>query len=243
MDRNALHHTIAIGSPAWIYLNIGLILGTAVILYFSKTEKSKKIITPILAGILISNFIFNQIYALYSGIWQKEVHLPLHLCSFSTILSVIVLLNKKQWAYEFLIFWSAGAIHSFLTPEITDGASIYNHWEYGIAHAGVIITGIYATYRLNFTPRKHSWLKVMGYTQLTLPIIGLINYLLNSNYMFIAQKPDAQNPFIIGEWPWYILGLEFAVLLHFAAFYWIHMRIAKIRDKGMYATTIPLPLG
>jgi uncharacterized membrane protein YwaF len=51
--------------------------------------------------------------------------------------------------------------------------------------------------------------------------------------MFIAQKPDAQNPFIIGEWPWYIIGLEFAVLLHFAAFYWIHLRIAAIRDKGM----------
>ncbi len=243
MDRNALHHTIEIGSSAWIYLNVGLVMGIIASLYFSKSDRGKSITSKTLGFILIANFVFNQIYAVYLGIWQKDVHLPFHLCSFSTILSVIVLFFKRQWAYEFLIFWSAGAVHSFLTPEITDGASIYNHWEYGIAHAGVIITGIYATYRLDFTPRKHSWLKVMGYTQLTLPIIGLINYFLNSNYMFIAQKPDAQNPFIIGEWPWYIIGLEFAVLLHFAAFYWIHLRIARIRDNGMHTTTIPLPLG
>jgi hypothetical integral membrane protein (TIGR02206 family) len=233
MDRNALHHTIEIGSPAWILLNIGLVLGIFIVIYFSKNDKGKSIISPALGYLLIANFLFNQFYAIYLGTWQKDVHLPLHLCSFSTILSVIVLFFNKQWAYEFLIFWSAGAIHSFLTPEITDGASIYNHWEYGIAHAGVIITGIYATYRLNFTPRKHSWLKVMAYTQLTLPVVGLLNYLLDSNYMFIAQKPNAQNPFIIGEWPWYIIGLEFAVLLHFAAFYWIHNRIATIRNKGL----------
>jgi len=46
--------------------------------------------------------------------------------------------------------------------------------------------------------------------------------------MYIAQKPNANNPMIMGEWPWYIIGLEFVVLAHFLAFYWIHRRASRV---------------
>ena len=32
--------------------------------------------------------------------------------------------------------------------------------------------------------------------------------------MYLAEKPLAQNPFLMGERPWYIIGLEFAGVLH-----------------------------
>lgn len=45
--------------------------------------------------------------------------------------------------------------------------------------------------------------------------VGLINFWLDANYMYLSEKPLAENPFVMGDWPWYILGFELAALLHY----------------------------
>ena len=37
--------------------------------------------------------------------------------------------------------------------------------------------------------------------------------------MYLSAKPDVSNPFLIGEWPYYILILEVVALVHFLIFY------------------------
>jgi uncharacterized membrane protein YwaF len=37
--------------------------------------------------------------------------------------------------------------------------------------------------------------------------------------MYLSAKPEVENPFLIGEWPYYILVLEAVALLHFWVFY------------------------
>ena len=230
MNRNALHDTIAIGDPLWIAMNLGLVISALIIFTISRknNEALRNYIAWGLAFIIGANFIGEQVEAVYHNIWEIKTYLPLHLCSLSTFISIYFLVYRNQWAYEFLIYWSAGAIHAFITPEITNGLTPYHLVEFSISHGGIIIAALYGSLRLGFKPRVYSWLKVFGYTQLVLPVIGFINYLLDSNYMYIAQKPEANNPMIIGEWPWYIIGLEFVVLLHFIAFYWIHKRVASV---------------
>ena len=147
MDRNALHKMLDIGSTPWIYLNAGLIIGFVVFFVSSwkLDERGRVIIGYIMAAILAANFIVNQVFAVATHTWDKAVHLPFHLCSFSEMLAMILLVYRKQWSYEFLIYWSSGAIHSFLTPEITEGGGLYNFWEYGIAHGMVIKNGAFQT--------------------------------------------------------------------------------------------------
>lgn len=229
MDKNALHHTIDIGSTQWIYLNAGLLIGFIVFfgISFKLNEKRRIYIGYVMAAILGANFIANEVFAIVTHTWDKAVHLPLHLCSMSEIFAMMMLVWRRQWTYEFLIFWSSGAIHAFLTPEVTAGGNLFNFWEYGIAHGMVIIAAFYATFRMKMTPRKGSWLKVFGYTQLTLPFVGIFNWILGSNYMFLAQRPNANNPLIIGDWPWYIVSLELVVLVHFYVFYWIHTTLIR----------------
>ena len=68
-------------------------------------------------------------------------------------------------------------------------------------------------------PRKGSWWRIFLWSQLLLPIIVCINWVLNANYMYLWIKPIAKNPFLFGEWPWYILGIELVALLHFFIVY------------------------
>ena len=68
-------------------------------------------------------------------------------------------------------------------------------------------------------PQTVSWWKVLLWSQILLPVIGLINWILNANYMYLSVKPIVNNPFLMGEWPWYIISIELASLLHFFIVY------------------------
>lgn len=233
MDRNLAHYTVTMGSPLWIAMIMGLIAFFIIVFgaSYKASEKRLDIIRYTLAAFLATDYVYSQIHAVITHTWDATINLPLQLCSLSQFMAVIFLVTKKQWAYEFLIFWSAGAIHAFLTPEITEGYSLYNAITYTIGHGGIIVTTFFATIKLKFVPRPKSWFTVFLYTQMVLPIIGTVNYLLKANYMFLAQRPDANNPFIIGEWPWYIVSLEAVIIVHFYAFYWIHNRISAVRFR------------
>ena len=49
--------------------------------------------------------------------------------------------------------------------------------------------------------------------------IGLINYFLGANYMFVCQPPNVDSSFFIGEWPYYLLWLELIYFLYIVILY------------------------
>ena len=65
-----------------------------------------------------------HIAAIIEKEWDIQDFLPLHLCTISFFLCIIVLLTKKQWMYEWvlLVAMSSG-LHLVLTPELSMGIS------------------------------------------------------------------------------------------------------------------------
>ena len=94
-------------------------------------------------------------------------------------------------------------------------------FEYYFLHGNIIFAPLYIFFINEMQLSKDSWRSMFLYTQLSIPIVGSINWLLGSNYMYLAEKPVADNPFIIGDWPYYILLLELAVIFHFVIIYFI----------------------
>ena len=216
------HEILEIFSSLWWKTNlitIGIILFFLLLGRYIKPE-NKKTLAKIIGTILIFRTVGVHFYWDYLGIWRIESSMPLHLCGLSAILSGLVLFWRKQLAYECLYFWGLpGAFHSLMTPEFTMGISGLLFYEYYLSHGGIILSAIYLTCILEMRPRKGSWWKVFLWSQLLVPIIGFINWTLNANYMYICIKPIANNPFLIGEWPWYFLGIECAAMLHFFIIY------------------------
>ena len=216
------HETLEISSPLWWQSN-GITLALIVVFLllgrWANSENREKL-AKFIGVVLIIRTIGVHFYWDYLGIWKIESSLPLHLCGLSAILSGVVIFWRKQWAYECLYFWGLpGAFHSLLTPEFTIGTDGLLFYEYYLSHGGIILSAIYLTWILGMRPRRGSWWKVFLGSQLLVPIIGLINWTLDANYMYLCIKPIAKNPFLIGKWPWYILGVEFAVIIHFFVFY------------------------
>lgn len=170
--------------------------------------------------ILVARSILVHPYVDYLVGWDIYNNLPLHMCGLSSIISGIIIFYRRQWLYECLYFWGIpGAVHSLLTPEFTQGTQGLLFMEYYIAHGGIILSALYCTFYLGFQPGKGSWWKIFLYSQILLPVVGGINWLLDANYMYLCQPPIVDNPFIIGDFPEHLIGLEIAGLLHFALVY------------------------
>ena len=200
----------------WLTVIIGGILFVAKKLNKDQLELLAKMIGVIL---IARSILVNPYVANLKG-WDIYNNLPFHLCGLSAIISGIIMFYRKQWMYECLYYWGIpGAFHAFLTPEFTQGTEGLLFLEYYIAHGGIILSALFCTLYLGFSPRKGSWWRIFLWSQLLLPIVGGFNWLIDANYMFICAPPIVDNPFIIGDFPEHLIGLEIAGLLHFAIVY------------------------
>jgi uncharacterized membrane protein YwaF len=57
---------------------------------------------------------------------------------------------------------------------------------------------------------------VLGLGNVYLISVGLINWLLGTNYGYACRKPDTPSLMdILGPWPWYLIALQGVALLLF----------------------------
>ena len=106
-----------------------------------------------------------------------------------------------------------------MTPEFTLGMDGFLFYEYYISHGGILLSALYLTLVLSFKPREGSWWKVFLRSQVLILIIGASNWVLSANYMYFSQKPIVENPFLIGNWPWYIFFIDLFAMVHFLLIY------------------------
>ncbi|MCX6331054.1 MAG: TIGR02206 family membrane protein [Bacteroidetes bacterium] len=209
-------------SPFWWECIVMIILIITIVvrvpLHFKKVNV--KTYATFIALFFSINFLFENFYNYQEGYWNVKQNLPAHLCSISYFMCIALLLNYKQWLAECVYYWGlAGGIHSLLTPEFTLGMDGYNFYAYFIDHAGMLLVIAYMILHLDFRPRPKSWIWIFGYTQIVAVGVGLVNYAVGANYMFLSAKPEVNNPLVIGEWPYYLIVLELVGLLHFWLFY------------------------
>ena len=51
-------------------------------------------------------------------------------------------------------------------------------------------------------------IKVVLITNLLVLFISLVNYFIDSNYMFLRVRPNSASPFLMGDWPVYIIMVQ-----------------------------------
>lgn len=216
------HETIPTFSLLWWQANSVTVVLIAMVIVVGKrlSPENRNRLAMVLAGVFLARWIVYHPYVMWLGKWNVQSNLPIHMCGISALLSGVVLIWRNQWAYEFLYYWGIpGAFHSLLTPEFTSGRDGLLFQEYFLSHGGIMASALFLTLVLGMKPRRGSWWRIALWTQPVLVLIGFVNWVLDSNYMYLCEKPIANNPFVIGEWPWYLIGLEIVGLLHGIAIY------------------------
>ena len=78
-----------------------------------------------------------------------------------------------------------------------------------VSHAAIVSAAVYMTVVEGYRPYWTSLVHVLVGANLYMLLVGLINWRLGSNYLFIARKPDTPSLIdLLGPWPWYIGSIE-----------------------------------
>ena len=152
-----------------------------------------------------------HIWSIAVGKWNVVEYLPLHLCSLFVILNSIMLFKRSYRIYEFSYFLGiAGALQAFLTPDAgIYGLPHFRAWQTLIAHGLIFSEAIYMTIVEGFRPQWVSIKRVFIWANIYMVFVGIVNWLLGSNYMFVAHKPTTASLLdFLGPWPFYIISLE-----------------------------------
>ena len=213
----------------WKGIVICFVLISLVIYYLrDKTIEFKEITSKYFAYLAIIIYLTTNIITVIMGDWTVQDFLPLHLCNISYFICIIVLLNKKQWMYEWaLLLALPSALNALATPELIWGSSNWHIFEYYFTHGILIFVPLYLMFVMNYKLRILSWWKIFLRAQIVFLIVFTFNFILDTNYMFLLSKPLVNNPFIIGDWPFYILFVQLIGLLHIVLIYKLSPKYIK----------------
>ena len=192
--------------------------------------EQRRIFVLLLIFITISQELIDDILRWNVGIWDVAEDLPLHMCGISFFTSTYALYSKNLTAFELSYFWGlAGAFQAIITPDPTRFVmDVSLFWNF-LSHGLIILNVLWMIVIDNMRCRVGSYLNAVIITNGILFIISIVNSILGGNYWFICEKPGGESPFIMGEWPLYIIGFQISGILLLGLFY-IPMII--LRKKG-----------
>lgn len=180
-------------------------------------ERTRRVQRYALAVVVLLNELAWHLWHWYIGVWSVEIMLPFHLCSVLVYLSAFVLITKNYTGYEFIYFMGlAGAAQALITPDAgIYGFPHFRFFQLFVSHGIIVITALYMTFVYHYRPTWQSLARVLIGMNIYMVFVGLLNWRLGSNYMFIAHKPYTPSLIdFLGPWPWYIVSLEaLAVIL------------------------------
>ena len=161
--------------------------------------------------------------------------LPLDLCSWAAIATVIALVSRSQRAYELAWFWAmAGTVQGIVTPDIPDDFPAFRFIEFSAFHGGIIAGVLFMTLGLGLRPYPKSLPRVIRWSLVYVAVAGLADWFLKVNYGFLRAKPGHASLYdLMPAWPYYIgvvvvLALIAIALCYAPFFLWdVGARIKK----------------
>ncbi len=197
-----------------------LTIGIPYLVKKAYSERLIRIVAVCLAIILLLTRLGEPVYRIVLGrAWPTL--LPLHLCDVGAFITCIMLLNRNYFLYELNYFWAlGGTVQAVLTPDLLVGYSNIDFLIYFLTHGLIIISAIYATVLFQYRPTMKSiwrtYLATLLYTLIIIPV----NLILNTNYLYICQKPAMPSLLdYFGPWPWYVLTLVVVAPIVFFIYY------------------------
>ncbi|MHC5179037.1 MAG: YwaF family protein [Planctomycetota bacterium] len=224
---------IQFGPPHLIVIATLIVLCVTVsaVVRYAPSSTVKHGICRGLVVVLLGGECFKYVftYTQYGRDYFVQSSLPLHVCGIAVYLAAFMLITRRQVVFEIVYFWAlGGTTQAILTPAVAAGFPSYHFYQFFIEHSAVIIAVFVAVFGLKMRPRlKGVWI-TYALSWLLVFVVGGINYLLDTNYMYLCRPPTGVSPFYFLDWPWYILFQSGLALVIFSLLYLPFARQPKL---------------
>ena len=218
------NYIIKFMSDEWIVNNCAVLVVIIFMLALGRflSRQQNVNVTYLMGVILFFTSVVTPLRTATNGHWNVVTDLPFHLCGISGLIcSFLPFLKRKQALFDFVFYTGViGGIMSVLTPQMNgfDGSD-FAYFEYYVRHVMIFLLPLYMLQNLNIKPSKYSVLNSFIIINVLLLFIIPLNFYLDSNYMYLAEPPQVNNPLVIGEWPYYLLWFEVLIVVLMSIFY------------------------
>ena len=210
LPSNHLHHTL---------ITI-VVIATLLIVRYRVNRYNLNFIDIFLGFLPIIIELIFQIQSVLNKEWMLIKTLPLEI-SYLTIFAIPIYLFMpsrilQSWIY-YIGIWSAAA--AFLNT-IMMGAEPWHVLLRYYGHHGTLLYFGISIYISGYRPTLNDYYNTAKIMLLIIFIIGLVNMIIGSNYMFTRFKPTGMNlTLLMADWPYYFIiivsiGLVFCYLLY-----------------------------
>ncbi|MGB2423348.1 MAG: YwaF family protein [Flavobacteriales bacterium] len=212
----------------WALLLASLLAGLALHWRFKSLDEDRKDRALIQMGwVLIALQVGYQLVMALDPAFEWTVHrsLPLHFCGINIWLVSLNCFWRNRTVFLFTAFMGTiGGFHAILTPQLTVGDDLPILIHYYINHAALVFVPVVMSQVYGMRFPKWGWVKAYFIAAAASTLMAGVNHALNTwcpsdvlaNYMYMTEPPKADNPFVFHDlaWPWYVLPLHAALVLH-----------------------------
>lgn len=215
-------------------LIVSIVLTKNIISNNTKLEKRLRVIFSFLVGGVISFYYISNWIIL--GIHINNI--PLHLCYFCTILSIILALNKNKKLFNFILVCGfIGGVGSFISIDLSLSSGYFKYYKFIISHIAIIILPIYFMIIYKYKLNVKELLEVFIELQVVGILMGIFNSYFKTNYFFVSFSSNfaAKGTVLesLGEGYRYFINLELVTILYFSIIF-ILIKTLKAREISSY---------
>ena len=201
------------------WVAIGVIVAAAVAIpaigTLVRSKRTVRSLAWLIAVVLVTEWAVYIVVSLSAKDWTSfyQKSLPLHICGAGIFLTAWVLITGRQRSFEIAYFWGiGGTLQAILTPDLELAYPSYWFFTYFITHGVIVVGVLYAAVAMKLRLQRGALWRGFIATNLFMIVVGLADWLLGANYMFLRHAPRGDSPFFFLPWPWYILFIEVAGL-------------------------------
>lgn len=178
----------------------------------------------LIAGLVLQLIAFNS-WHLYFGTFDPARFLPFHLCTISVYLIIFALASNNNFVAKLVLFWSPiSAFVAIALPDMNtqENFPTFRFLEFFGSHLLIIWSCVYILRIVKPKIVFKDCLVSFGCLIATLPLVTVINYLLKSNYMYLASRPAGGQMNFLPSEPWHVLGLVAIFAVVFLIEFWFY---------------------
>jgi hypothetical integral membrane protein (TIGR02206 family) len=167
---------------------------------------------------------------IYTGTFDVTKDIPLHLCNFLPFVLIWVYIKQSRMVWGTVFFWIVlGVSQANFTPSVEFSLFHYDAVRYWMVHLGLVLLALYPAIIWGWELKKSDIYRTIIWLNVAAGIVFGLNLLLNSNYMYVMDKPPGTTFFsILPPWPAYILVLEGIIIVWsvmvYGLFRWLKKR-------------------
>jgi len=200
-----------LGIPHVAALTTLLLLNVGLLRLRGASERTRSAARLVMAATLWGAELSWHAWNISKGIWSARYLLPLNMCSLFIWLSGFMLIFRSRPIYDFAYFLGIGAsIQYLVTPDLGQyGFPHFRFFQAFLSHGLLLTAAVYMTLVERFRPTWKSLLRVVGWTNLYMLFIFLLNLAIGSDYLMLNIKPVTPSLLdLLPPWPYYIPYME-----------------------------------